>query len=304
MRVAGVQVGKISKVKLEDGIAVVTTGARAEVQEPRSRRTPPRCCAQDRPEGHVHRARPGHGQAAARGRARSRSRTRRRTSTPTSSSSALDTDTRDYLQLLINGAGKGLKGHGNDLHQTFKPLGPPHRDLARVRPRRSPRRRKKLAPPDPQLRPAHQHARPTRTARSSAWSRLERGVRGVRVRGQNISAAGLEAARRAAPDRDDARRRSTTFGRRLRPALESLRPPFRQLDEANQRGAAARARGRADRPRTRSARSSRDGAARHRRPGSAGARPGQGRARPDRPRSTSSTASSTSAPTTRAAPRR
>src|SRR3954452_5957596 len=46
--------------------------------------------------------------------------------------SALDADTRDYLKLLINGAGKGLKGRGNDLKNTFAALGPTHRDLARV----------------------------------------------------------------------------------------------------------------------------------------------------------------------------
>jgi phospholipid/cholesterol/gamma-HCH transport system substrate-binding protein len=46
--------------------------------------------------------------------------------------SALDRDTRDYLQLLINGAGKGLSGHGNDLRDIFKRFEPLHRDLARV----------------------------------------------------------------------------------------------------------------------------------------------------------------------------
>lgn len=46
--------------------------------------------------------------------------------------SALDADTRDYLKLLINGAGKGLKGRGNDLQETFARLGPLHKDLARV----------------------------------------------------------------------------------------------------------------------------------------------------------------------------
>jgi phospholipid/cholesterol/gamma-HCH transport system substrate-binding protein len=46
--------------------------------------------------------------------------------------SALDADTRDYLKLLINGAGKGLKGRGSDLQNTFAALGPTHRDLARV----------------------------------------------------------------------------------------------------------------------------------------------------------------------------
>jgi len=46
--------------------------------------------------------------------------------------SALDGDTRAYLQLLINGAGKGLKGRGNDLREVLARLGPLHRDLARV----------------------------------------------------------------------------------------------------------------------------------------------------------------------------
>src|SRR5919112_2319515 len=46
--------------------------------------------------------------------------------------SAFDTDTRAYLQMLINGAGKGLKGHGNDLNRIFKALGPTQRDLNRV----------------------------------------------------------------------------------------------------------------------------------------------------------------------------
>jgi phospholipid/cholesterol/gamma-HCH transport system substrate-binding protein len=46
--------------------------------------------------------------------------------------SALDTDTRAYLQLLINGVGKGLKGRGHDLREVLARLGPLHRDLARV----------------------------------------------------------------------------------------------------------------------------------------------------------------------------
>jgi phospholipid/cholesterol/gamma-HCH transport system substrate-binding protein len=46
--------------------------------------------------------------------------------------SALDTDTRAYLQLLINGAGKGLKGNGENLREIFKRFEPIHRDIARV----------------------------------------------------------------------------------------------------------------------------------------------------------------------------
>jgi len=45
---------------------------------------------------------------------------------------ALDRDTRDYLRLLVSGAGKGLEGRGTDLRETFARLGPLHRDLARV----------------------------------------------------------------------------------------------------------------------------------------------------------------------------
>jgi phospholipid/cholesterol/gamma-HCH transport system substrate-binding protein len=46
--------------------------------------------------------------------------------------SALDVDTRDYLKLLVNGAGRGLQGRGNDLQEVFRRFEPTHRDLARV----------------------------------------------------------------------------------------------------------------------------------------------------------------------------
>jgi len=45
---------------------------------------------------------------------------------------ALDADTRQYLQLLVNGAGEGLKGRGGDLQEVFRRFEPTHRDLARV----------------------------------------------------------------------------------------------------------------------------------------------------------------------------
>ena len=46
--------------------------------------------------------------------------------------SALDADTRAYLQLLVNGLGKGLDQRGNDLQEVFRRFEPTHRDLARV----------------------------------------------------------------------------------------------------------------------------------------------------------------------------
>ena len=47
--------------------------------------------------------------------------------------SSLDADSRAYLTLLINGAGRGLEGNGgNELAQVLQRFEPTHRDLARV----------------------------------------------------------------------------------------------------------------------------------------------------------------------------
>jgi phospholipid/cholesterol/gamma-HCH transport system substrate-binding protein len=44
----------------------------------------------------------------------------------------LDTDTRDYLKLLIGDAGRGLEGRGLDLREVLRRFEPTHRDIARV----------------------------------------------------------------------------------------------------------------------------------------------------------------------------
>jgi phospholipid/cholesterol/gamma-HCH transport system substrate-binding protein len=47
--------------------------------------------------------------------------------------SSLDADTREYLDLLVNGAGQGLKGNGgSELAQVLKRFLPTHQDLARL----------------------------------------------------------------------------------------------------------------------------------------------------------------------------
>jgi phospholipid/cholesterol/gamma-HCH transport system substrate-binding protein len=46
--------------------------------------------------------------------------------------SMLDSDTRDYLKLLISDGGRGLQGRGLDLQEVFRRFEPTHRDLARV----------------------------------------------------------------------------------------------------------------------------------------------------------------------------
>jgi phospholipid/cholesterol/gamma-HCH transport system substrate-binding protein len=45
---------------------------------------------------------------------------------------SLDTDTRDYLQLLLKGAADGLRGRSDDLREVLKRFEPTHRDLSRV----------------------------------------------------------------------------------------------------------------------------------------------------------------------------
>jgi phospholipid/cholesterol/gamma-HCH transport system substrate-binding protein len=45
---------------------------------------------------------------------------------------ALDSDTRDYLKLLVQGAGQGLHGQGGTLQDVLARFQPTHQDLARV----------------------------------------------------------------------------------------------------------------------------------------------------------------------------
>ncbi len=44
----------------------------------------------------------------------------------------LDADTRDYVRLLLDGAGKGLRGRGDDLQEVLRRFEPTYRDLAAV----------------------------------------------------------------------------------------------------------------------------------------------------------------------------
>ncbi len=46
--------------------------------------------------------------------------------------SSVDADTRQYLQLLVNGAGQGLNGRGGELAQVLERFEPTHQDLARL----------------------------------------------------------------------------------------------------------------------------------------------------------------------------
>ena len=145
--------------------------------------------------------------------------------------SALDTDTRSYLQLLINGAGKGLKGRGGDLREVLARLGPLHRDLARVNSAFAERRRE-LA------RLVHNYGssvtelakrdRELSTLVEAQSQALERWA----SEDQNVS----EAVRRLPTTLrtvQSALVRVNELGQEIPPGLNAMRPVVRQLHQTN-----------------------------------------------------------------------
>jgi len=143
----------------------------------------------------------------------------------------LDTDTRAYLQLLVSGLGKGLDGHGVDLREVFRRLGPTYRDVARVSGAVAARKRafRHLVHNYGSLMDelAHRDEDLTRLVGAS-----DAVLRAFASEDRNISAAlarlpgTLEQTARAVDKLD-------RYGRVLAPTLEALRPPVRELDTAN-----------------------------------------------------------------------
>jgi phospholipid/cholesterol/gamma-HCH transport system substrate-binding protein len=145
--------------------------------------------------------------------------------------SALDTDTRDYLKLLINGAGQGLKGRGSDLQETFARFGPLHRDLARVSTAVA-RRRANLR------RLIHNYGLLVKElgGKDRDLTRLVQASNAVfqafASENQNVSAFVHKLPGTLNTTRNTLAK-VNTFSQRLGPSLESLRPAFRQLAVAN-----------------------------------------------------------------------
>ena len=145
---------------------------------------------------------------------------------------ALDSDTRGYLKLLITGAGKGLDGHGDDLRAVFERFEPLHRDLARVTSAIATRREnlkrlvnrygllvEELGGKDRELTRLVQQA----NAVFSAFASED----------QNVSAFVAKLPSTLGVTKT-ALGKVDTLGQELGPTLESLRPAFRELDDANQ----------------------------------------------------------------------
>ena len=131
VRVAGVEVGRIADVELEDGIAVVTLDIKTEYKDLIRRDATvllrPKTALKDM----FLEVNPGTGKPVPEG-GRIQVANSLPDIDPDEVYAALDADTRPYLKLLVAGAGKGLRDRGDDLREVFRRFEPIHRDLARV----------------------------------------------------------------------------------------------------------------------------------------------------------------------------
>jgi phospholipid/cholesterol/gamma-HCH transport system substrate-binding protein len=145
--------------------------------------------------------------------------------------SALDTDTRAYLQLLINGAGKGLKGHGNDLREVFKRFEPLHRDLARVSQAIADRRHnmKRLvhnyASLVDQLSSKDKDLRTLVTASNAVFKQFAAEDKGIASTVAQLPGALNQTATTL--------QKVSTLSREMKPTLSGLGPVFKQIDKTN-----------------------------------------------------------------------
>jgi phospholipid/cholesterol/gamma-HCH transport system substrate-binding protein len=131
VRVAGVEVGRIADVELEDGIAVVKLDIKTEYENLIRRDATvllrPKTALKDM----FLEVNPGTGKPVPEG-GRIQVANSLPDIDPDEVYAALDADTRPYLKLLVAGAGKGLRDRGDDLREVFRRFEPIHRDLARV----------------------------------------------------------------------------------------------------------------------------------------------------------------------------
>ena len=230
VRTAGVEIGQIGKVELEDGKAVVEMQLEPKykgyIREDATALLRTKTGLKDM----FLEVDPGTGDPLPEN-ARISSANTAPDIDPDEILAALDSDTRAYLQLLISGAGKGLKGRGSDLQETFARLGPLNRDVARLTTAVARRRTnlsrlvnryglltKELSTKDREIVRLVQQS----NAVLDAFASEDAGI--------SSAVSKLPGALRQT---SSALSKVDTLGGELGPALDALRPPFRKLDEAN-----------------------------------------------------------------------
>jgi phospholipid/cholesterol/gamma-HCH transport system substrate-binding protein len=230
VRVAGVEVGRISDVQLENGVAVVEMEIEKQyegmIRDDATAVLRSKTALKDM----FVEVSPGSGRVLDEGERIPVANTLPDVD-PDEIYEALDEDTRPYLRLLVSGAGKGLDGRGDDLREVFRRFEPLHRDLSRVMEATAARR-------DALKRLIHRYGllmthvgrRPEELQRLVTSSRAV--FDALASEDQNISesVARLPGALRAS---ESALNEVREFAPVLRSSLESLRPPIRRLDETN-----------------------------------------------------------------------
>jgi phospholipid/cholesterol/gamma-HCH transport system substrate-binding protein len=233
VRVAGVKVGLIKEVKLKDGQAVVAVEIEKKYLKDLDLRTDTSALLRPRTglKDMFIELEPGH-----RGEKLEENDTIPVANTapdvdPDEVLSALDSDTRSYLQLLINGAGKGLDGNGEDLRQVFRRLGPTNRSLKKVTGAVADRRREMK-----RLITNYGSLLETLSGKDEELVRLVDESNAVfesfAAEEQNISES-VSRLPGALNTTADTLTKVEAYAPVLRSSLESLRPAFRQLDVAN-----------------------------------------------------------------------
>ena len=231
VRVAGVEVGRIADVELEEGVAVVQMEIQPEygdlIREDATALLRPKTALKDM----LVEVSPGKGRVLEEGDRISVANTLPDID-PDEIYEALGEDTQPYLKLLVAGAGKGLDGRGDDLREVFRRFEPLHKDLARVT-RATARRREALKRLIHRygLLMEHVGRRPAELRRLVTASRTV--FDALAGEDQNISTAvsRLPGALRAS---EAALSEVREFAPVLRSSLESLREPIGKLDETNE----------------------------------------------------------------------
>ena len=231
VRVAGVEVGRIADVELEDGMAVVTLDIKKEydnlIRRDATALLRPKTALKDM----FVEVDPGKGEPVDEG-GRIQVANSLPDIDPDEVYAALDADTRPYLKLLVAGAGKGLRERGDDLREVFRRFEPIHKDLARVT-RASAERRGALKELIhdygllmTELGKHPQDLRRLVTASRSVFDELADEDDAI-----SASVAQLPASLRAS---ERALTQVQQFAPVLRSSLESLREPIRKLPATNE----------------------------------------------------------------------
>jgi phospholipid/cholesterol/gamma-HCH transport system substrate-binding protein len=232
VRISGVRVGDITKVDLENGRAVVTMdldpGYKGFIHTDAGALLRPKTGLKDM----FIELDPGSGRAP---RAKAGWTVPIRNTAPDVNPdeifSVLDDDTRDYLKLLIGGAGQGLRRRGDDLRDLFRRYEPTHADLERVNGAVAERHRN-LRRLVHSLRLLNAELAGKDDDLAALVDSSSKVFRTFAAEQQNLGRAvgDLPGTLRQTTD---TLRKVERFARVLRPTADDLRPPLKALDRAN-----------------------------------------------------------------------